>query len=187
MMRIERLDRPAVLPVSLAAARDHLRVVHDDDDPQISALIAAAGREFEDAAEIALIDQTIRVILQGWPGGERLVLPVGFVRGDPSHVQVTADGEPIDAHLITGRRPVLVLGETAPHKARVVVEYVAGFGDEPAAIPPDLQHALKDQVLAHFDFSGASPHDGKMHAARGTAGQSYAFQRALARYRGVAI
>ncbi|MBB4209159.1 hypothetical protein [Roseinatronobacter bogoriensis] len=186
-MTIQRLTRPA-LPLDLVATRDHLRIVGDHDDTSLIEMTEAAAHELEEAAEIALITQTIRVTVEGWPDSDRLRLPIGPVLGDNPTFQVMAEGELIEAELIGGTRPVLVLGETVTeylHHARFVIEYEAGFGATPEALPPDIRHAIRDQVAALYDFRGANAHEAKTPQARGTSSQSYAMQRAIGRYRGV--
>ena len=99
-----------------------------------------------------------------------------------------AEGDFIEAELIPGMRPVIILGETATeyrHHARFVIEYEAVFGATAEALPPDIRHALRDQVVALFDFTGANAHEAKMPQARGTAGRCYSLQRVIGRYRGV--
>src|SRR5262245_2558975 len=70
------LDGPAVEPVSLAEAKAHLRVAHDDDDDAITALIAGARVHVEAQTRRALITQTWRLSRDVWPANGRIpVLP----------------------------------------------------------------------------------------------------------------
>lgn len=188
MIYVQRLSLPSVPALDLAETRDFLRVVGDHEDATIFEMIEAAARELEDAAEIALRTQTIRVTVEGWPHSNRLRMPIGPVKGDDPTFQVTVDGAQIDAELIPGKRPFIALGETLTeylHHARFVIEYEAGFGATAEALPPDIRHAIRDQVAALYDFRGANPHEAKTPQAKGTAGQCYAMQRVIGRYRGV--
>lgn len=186
-LTIQRLTRPPA-GLDLSDTKVFLRVMHDLEDAQIAEMQDAAAHELEDAAEIALINQMVRVTVEGWPDSDRLRLPIGPVLGDDPVFQVMAEGELIEAELITGMRPVIVLGETVQEylrHARFVIEYQAGFGATAEALPPDIRHALRDQVAALYDFRAANAHEGKAAHARGTLSQSYAMQRAIGRYRGV--
>ena len=187
MMHIQRLTRPG-LDLSLSELKLFLRVDHDDEDLTISEMADAVARELEDAAEIALINQTIRVTLEGWPHAGSVRLPIGPVLSDDPAPQVSVNGEQIEADLILGNRPVIIL--TGPltealRHARIVIEYQAGYGATAATLPPDIQHALRDQVAVLYDFRGANPHEGRTPTARGTSGLCYAMQRVIGRYRGV--
>lgn len=187
MIYVQRLTRPG-LDLSLSELKTFLRVTHDDEDLTLDAMAHAVARELEDAAEIALIAQTIRVTLDGWPERDRLRLPIGPVLSDDPAPTVSANGEQIEADLILGNRPVIILAGAvteALRHARVVIEYQAGYGATAETLPPDIQHALRDQVAVLYDFRGAHPHEGKAPTARGTAGLCYAMQRVIGRYRGV--
>lgn len=187
MMHIQRLTRP-VVDLELTGTAEFIRVSHDEENSTILEMIQAAAHELEDAAEIALITQMIRVTVEGWPDSDRLRLPIGPVIGDNPAFQVMADGELIEAELIPGKRPLIILGETVTEylqHARFVIEYDAGFGASADALPPDIRHAIRDQVATLFDFRGANPHDGRTGNQRGPAGQCYAMMRAIGRYRGV--
>ena len=70
------IEAPAIEPISLAEAKAFLRVEHDDDDDLIAALIAAARSEIEIATRRMLIQQTWRIVLDGWPASGRVVSPV---------------------------------------------------------------------------------------------------------------
>lgn len=185
---IQRLSRP-VPDLDLAMTKDFLRVIGHHDDATITEMIAATAHQIEDAAEIALITQSIRVTVEGWPDSDRVRLPIGPVLTDDPVFQVMAEGELIEAELIPGARPVLILGETVTEylrHARIVIEYEAGFGSATEAIPPDIRHAIRDQVAQLYDFRAGHAGEGKAsHQASGGAGLSYAMQRVLGRYRGV--
>lgn len=186
-LTVQRLTRPP-LDLDLEATRNHLRIDGDYDDASLTEMTEAAAHELQEAAELALITQTVRVTLDGWPDSDSLRLPIGPVLSDDPAPQVSANGEQIEADLILGIRPVIIL--TGPmtealRHARVVIEYQAGFGATAETLPPDIRHAIRDQVATLYDYRAANPHDGKTPHARGTSGQSYAMQRVIGRYRGV--
>jgi len=59
-MHVTRTD-PSIEPVTIAEAKTHLQIEHDDDDLYIKSLIEAARVEFEGNTDRALITQTVTV------------------------------------------------------------------------------------------------------------------------------
>lgn len=135
-------------PVSLADAKDHLRVLHDDEDMLIQRLVLAAAREIEAYCEIALTRQTISLTVLA-EGGDIIPLPLGPLAPD---AEVTVDGAPLVNGITHGRWPVLMLPDwmTGP----VAVTYEAGFGDTSASVPDDLQLAVMEQAAFAYDHRG---------------------------------
>ena len=109
-------------------------------------MIGAVAREAEDYAQIALLDQTIRILLPRWPRGH-VRLPIVPIL-DRASVSVTINTEPWpDTLLDGGSRPLLIMCGNPPPGV-VVIEYRAGFGALPEAIPADIRQAMLDQVAA---------------------------------------
>lgn len=79
---------PALEPVTLAGAKAHLRVDHDDDDELIAGFVQVARARAELFLNRALITQTLRYVLapspplSGQPGNffdpQLIVLPLGW-------------------------------------------------------------------------------------------------------------
>lgn len=69
MQRTQLLVPPAVEPVSLATAKQHLRVVIDDDDLLIGALITAARQRVETLLRQSLISQQWLYMCDNFPWG----------------------------------------------------------------------------------------------------------------------
>lgn len=130
-------------PVSLTDAKDHLRVMHDDEDLLIQRYILAAAREIEAYCEIALTRQTISLAVLA---GEVTALPVGPLAPD---AEVTANGLPLVSSIMPGRWPVLILPETMT--GLIALTYEAGFGDTSASVPDDLQLAIMEQAAFTYD------------------------------------
>jgi uncharacterized phiE125 gp8 family phage protein len=176
-MIVQRLTQSVELPFDQANLAEHSRVTTDDAAELIHHGIAAAS-ELEQYAQIALLDQTIRVTLERWPRASTLALPIAPVL-DPLSVTVTADGVAYDAFaVVTGQRPAIRLTGAKPCGV-IVIEYQAGFGALAEDLPPDLLHAIMDQAAALYDARG--PGDGKSN------GMSPHMARIAARYRRVAI
>lgn len=186
-MYVTRQTRPSTLAVDLDTVRAFLRVAGTHDDAVIEHLILAATFELEEAAQIALLTQTVQVRLDCWPTPDKsLRLPIGPVLTADPVVTITANGELVSAELIAGARPTLALTHgPATGEVAYVIQYQAGFGAETASIPQDIHHAIFDQVAVAYDTRGASPLASQAPSARGTSGLSTAMQRVIGRYRGV--
>ena len=178
-MIIERLERPLNNAIDLRDLQLHSRTDGMDEVlPELQRFASAATREAEDLAQIALLLQAVRVTLDGWPRTHCLPLPIGPLM-DSDSVTVTADGQPFeDFTTTTGARPELRV--TGPRPCgRIVIEYVAGYGETSDTIPEDLRLAVMDQAACYFDARGAG--DPKMQA------QSPHFARIIGRRRGVRL
>ena len=178
-MIVQRLENPLSGIVDLEALAAHTRTDgHDDFLPELERFAAAAVREAEDLGQIALRSQAVRVILDAWPSGHSFRLPIGPLL-DGESVTITADDQPFDSFsTITGQRPALRLSAARPC-GQIVIEYVAGYGEDAESIPEDLRLAIMDQAAAYFDARGAS--DPKRQT------QSPHFARIIGRYRGVRL
>lgn len=177
-MIVERLNRAEGATVDIDYVKGHTRVDGDDDNAALQRMADAAALEAEDLAQIALLSQTVRVTLDGWPRGHSFRLPIGPLL-DWSTVEVTADGEAFEGFsVMTGQRPQVRLSGPRPC-GQIVIEYVAGYGEAPQDIPEDLVLAIMDQAAAYYDARG--PGDPKRQA------QSPHFARIIGRYRGVRI
>ncbi len=74
------LAGPAAEPLLLPEAKAFLRIVHDDDDALIAALIAAARGQIEALTRRALLSQTWRIVLDRWPKDGRITPRIGPLR-----------------------------------------------------------------------------------------------------------
>lgn len=177
-MIVERLNRTHADAVELDDLRAHARLTEDYDDAEIARMGRAAAREAEDFAQIALLNQTIRVTLECCPRASTLPLPIAPLL-DWSTVEVTADGVAIEGFsIMTGQRPAIRLTGPRP-SGGMVIEYQAGFGADAASLPDDLREAILNQALAYYDARG--PGDGK------TIALSPHFTRIVGRYRRVRL
>lgn len=155
------LTPPDGEPLTLSEAKAHLRLDHDGDDEYVSALIAAARDLVERDTRRALLAQTRRLSLEGFPCGRVIELPgaplgtvtsVEYVpRGegervtlDTSAYLVDADSTPGAVELVEGA----LWPATASRRAAVQITYTCGYAT-PEDIPPGLLRALKF-VLAHL-------------------------------------
>ena len=160
-MRIEVLDEPVAEPVSLQEAKVFLRVVSADEDALVGALVAAARRQIELATGYALVEQTRRLVLDGFPpGGSPIPLPMPPLVSVTEIEYVDANGAPQvvsvdDYRVIPDGTPGLIVPtvawpEAASHDASVRVTFTCGFGAQNAeALPEQLAVAVR-QLVSHW-------------------------------------
>jgi uncharacterized phiE125 gp8 family phage protein len=177
-MIIQRTSVLTASPVNVAEVANHARIDESPFAAEAHRLSLAAAREFEDFAQIALLEQTIRVTIEDPIRCAMLALPIAPLV-DPLSVEVTVDGVDFEGFaVITGLRPALrFIGEKPT--GLVVVTYLAGFGATSSSLPEDIRHAIADHVVALFEVRGLS--DGKGN------GMSPHMARIAARYRRVAL
>lgn len=154
MLAPVRITPPSTLPVSLAEAKAHLRVDHDDDDVVIEAYIAAAVDHLDGWTGIlgrCLVEQTWR---QDYNSACRpLSLSLGPII-DVVSVSLDMGGNPVtlnpsDYNLKTdaGGRAVIELDPAAAVFWPASVTYKAGYptttDDEPVStVPPAIKVAI---------------------------------------------
>ncbi|WP_308908964.1 head-tail connector protein [Pseudokordiimonas caeni] len=66
-MRIEIPTPPAHPPVLLAELKTHLRIDHEDEDPALASLVAAATDAIEQATCLMLVGRVVDLYLTAWP------------------------------------------------------------------------------------------------------------------------
>jgi uncharacterized phiE125 gp8 family phage protein len=158
------LNGPALEPLSLAEAKRVLRIDHGDDDAIVQSLIKAARQRIEGRTGRALITQTWRIVMDAWPWGGRVALPVMPAQA------VTAvrvfDGlggaqsfTPPVYRLLPGTEPPLLDASSlpAPGKARdgIEIDITAGYGAAAADVPDPLRQAMRLMVAHAYAAVGA--------------------------------
>lgn len=159
------LAGPAEEPVTLARAKAWLKVDGDDEDALIGTLVTAARLHLESTTGRALVNQSWRLVLDAWPAGGEVRLPVA-----PLHelTAIRAFDEQGDDHAIPmaqflvagdgrGRLilPATVSGMPAIRsRLGIEIDYVAGFGDADD-VPEDLAQALLVLVAHWFEHRDA--------------------------------
>nr|WP_321361329.1 hypothetical protein [uncultured Hyphomonas sp.] len=158
MSNLTVITPPAEAALSLAAAKDYLRIGHDGEDALVSALIPAAEARLETAGGLALVTRTLKRSWTCWPAGVRR----GGLRLLPAPASALVAVEIVDAEgaaetvttrfVLEGGRLTLkpfVPLPGIPLGGRVEVTFVAGYGAA-ADVPEDLVHALKRLVLVAY-------------------------------------
>jgi uncharacterized phiE125 gp8 family phage protein len=157
---------PAVEPVTLAEMRAYLRLDDGGEDDLVAALVKAARLLVEAACGRQLVEQTWRLVLDRWPSGRIVRLPLSpLIRVERVRV-FDATGSATDL------APALYRAEGASDPPRVVVEsaapepglaaegihldIVVGFGPAAADVPAPLAQAVRLLVARWFENRGDS-------------------------------
>jgi uncharacterized phiE125 gp8 family phage protein len=160
-MALFRTTAPAAEPVTLAEAKQHLRLDHDGEDGLIEGLIRAAREEVEAATGLALIDQNWRLTLDRVPVTGVVRIARHPVKEILSVTVFGADGEGIVVDPATYRldphsRPArLWFAERTPAKRvmnGVEIDLAAGFGEAGPDVPDLLKRAMLALVAHWFEF-----------------------------------
>jgi uncharacterized phiE125 gp8 family phage protein len=158
---------PAVEPVTLAEMRAYLRLDDNAEDDLVAALVMAARLLVEAACGRQLVEQTWRLILDRWPYGRVVRLPLSpLIRVERVRV-FDAAGAPMDL------APLLYRAEGASDPPRVAVSAAAaepglpaegihldvavGFGPAAADVPAPLAQAIRLLVARWFENRGDAP------------------------------
>lgn len=146
---------PATEPLSLADAKLHLRVVSDDDDDLITALIQGAREYVETFLRRQLVTATWAMTLDEFPdsdGDITLPLPplasvtsIAYVDGDGDDQTLDSANYTVHTNCEPGKI-TLAYGESWPSTRdqpdAVTVTFVAGYGAA-AAVPAGIVAAIK--------------------------------------------
>lgn len=157
------LAGPAEEPVSLAEAKAFLKVDDAAEDGLIATLIGAARLHVEGVTGKALLAQSWRVVLDDWPESGVVKLPVSPLR---SVTAITATDDNGGSHEIGLAQfssepdrlfvPRVVVGmPILQERGGIEIDYVAGFGSEPADVPADLRQALLGLVAHWYEHRDA--------------------------------
>lgn len=152
---VESITEPETLPVTLAEAKEHLRVTHDEEDFLIDRLIRAATEDAELYQGRSYITRTLRLYLDRFPAAGVIYLPMppavsveAVTYRDHSggeHV-IDADRYVVDVARSPGRIAPAP-GHSWPHVSllpvgAVSVTYRAGYGDEAGVVPAAIRQAI---------------------------------------------
>lgn len=158
------LTPPAIEPVSLSQAKDFLRILTDDEDELLGTLITAARLMIEAASGRLLIEQSWRLVLDGWPQGGEIRLPFSPVRSLVAARVYPASGPaemaaPSSLTLVEGSDPPLIrIAGPVPASGRayaaIEIDLVAGFGATSDAVPAPLRQAVLRLACRWFEHRG---------------------------------
>jgi uncharacterized phiE125 gp8 family phage protein len=158
---------PAVEPVSVVAAREHLRVDTDAEDALIGQLVRAARAAVEAAAGRALIEQSWRLRVDRWPAGRLVRLPVSPLLAVDRVAVMTAGGVEADlppsAYAAEGAAdpPTVLAAPQAPDpavpRAGIVIDWRAGYASAPEGVSEPLRLAVLRLIARWFENRGDLP------------------------------
>lgn len=118
-------------PVSLAEAKEYMRVDFPDDDSLIETLITAARKRIEAICGISLVEKSLKVLIECI---NRQELPYGPIKS------VTTTGL-----TLIGNEFKRLVGE-----GEHTIEYTSGYDP----VPADLILAIKAEVLYRYEHRG---------------------------------
>lgn len=147
---IKRTVSPTTEPVTLPEAKGHLNITVADDDTLISGLISAAREVCETFTRRALVSQTWRMDLDGFPMDEIQLAPLEL-QSVTSVAYIDADG--VAQTVDPGKYAVDTSGgviypaygeqwpSTRAQRNAVTITYVAGYGAA-SAVPQVIKQAM---------------------------------------------
>jgi uncharacterized phiE125 gp8 family phage protein len=146
------IDGPAVEPVALTEMKAYLRVDDDQEDELVAGLIKAARLMVEAASRRILVEQRWRVVLDRWPRGGAVLLPLSPMMDvesikvfDQDGVATDVSPGAIEANVMSEPPRIVVSPAPEPGRPRggIAIELRAGFGGTPEAVPATLRLAVK--------------------------------------------
>ena len=175
-MWLNQTTPPAETPISLSEAKQHLRVLHDDDDEYIGLLIDAATKHIEGREGIlgrALVSQSWEHRIDRFPECDRFELPFPPLQSVSSITYVDTDGNiqtlsgdvySVETATLTGM-VCLKFEQSWPGVRQepfaVRIAFVAGYGAA-AAVPETLKSGMK-LLIGHWYVN----RDGDVDMVRG--------------------
>jgi uncharacterized phiE125 gp8 family phage protein len=154
------LAGPAVEPITLAEAKQFIRVEHDDDDDIIAALIAGSRIHVETQTRRALITQSWRLTRDVWPElGCVPVLPVPLrtldaarvYKFDGSTLAIEVAAFAVDKTAAPARLAFTRGALPAPERTvgGIEIDVTCGYGDALENVPEPLRQAIR-LLVAHW-------------------------------------
>jgi uncharacterized phiE125 gp8 family phage protein len=154
------LAGPALEPITLAEAKQFVRVEHDDDDDVITALIAGARIHVETQTRRALITQSWRLTRDVWPAaGCVALLPapvrtldaVRVYKSDGTTLALDLAGFTLDKSDAPARLLLTNSVPPAPERpaAGIEIDITSGYGDAGEHVPEPLRQAIR-LLVAHW-------------------------------------
>lgn len=151
---------PAAEPITVAEAKAHLRVDGTAEDVLIASLILTSRLHIEAALGLALVTQTWKLLLDRWPKGATVPLPLRPVASIASVRVLAADGTPATLaasdYLLEGQgipprlvRTGILWPEPGQAAAGIEITFTAGFGPAANDVPAPIRQALL-LLVAHW-------------------------------------
>jgi uncharacterized phiE125 gp8 family phage protein len=157
------VDGPAVEPITLSEMKAYLRLDDDDQDELVSGLIRAARLMVESVSRRVLIEQGWRIVMDCWPPGGKVALPIspllavdGIKVLDAAGVGTDMASGSFEADAASAPPCIAVSHAPEPGKARngIEIKLRAGYGASSDAVPATLRLAIKILVAHWFENRG---------------------------------
>jgi uncharacterized phiE125 gp8 family phage protein len=140
-MSLRLITPPQNEVVTLAQAKNHLRVDIEDDDDLISSLIVVARQRAEEYTRRAFITQT-------WEWTLLFPYPTITLRSEVQQIdQITIDGEELSS-----TTQYKLIGDDLliePTGKSVTIRYTSGYGDNADDVPEQIKQAIL-QIVGHL-------------------------------------
>jgi uncharacterized phiE125 gp8 family phage protein len=152
---------PAGEPISLAEAKAHLRITHNEEDALLGALIQSARRVAEARTGLLFLTQRWTVFRDDWPDDGVIEIPLAPVNAVEELAVFGEEGEKAviePSHYVAdlaSRPPRLMLRGSRqwqrPGRALngIGLSLAAGFGATPDSVPEPLRQAVL-RLVAHW-------------------------------------
>lgn len=158
------LTPPAQEPVSLSEARQFLRLDQTEEDGLLASLITAARLMVEAASGRCLIDQAWRLVLDRWPDGGEIRLPLSPA-GSVTAARVydlRGEAQPVAAGALqldqVADPPLIRIVDEVPEIGRahgaIEIDLVTGYGATAEAVPALLRQAVLRLAARWFEQRG---------------------------------
>jgi uncharacterized phiE125 gp8 family phage protein len=157
------LAGPAAEPIALAQAKAFLKVDDDAEDALIETLIASARMHVEGVTGKALMEQSWRLVLDGFPASGIVRLPVSPLLAVTAVTVTSEDAESEELNLdgFTGEGDQLVVPKSvlarafSPQRCGIEIDYKAGFGADSDDVPADIKQAMLGLIAHWYEFRDA--------------------------------
>lgn len=158
-MALTMTSGPAIESVSLDDAKAHLRIDGSSEDALIASLILTSRLHIEAALGLALVQQSWRLILDGWPRGGVVRVPLSPLTSVAEVRVKNADGlfevvPSADYVVVVAGRPQRLLAKSiwptpGVAAAGVEIDFTAGYGSAAEDVPAPIRQALL-LLMAHW-------------------------------------
>jgi uncharacterized phiE125 gp8 family phage protein len=158
------IDGPAVEPVSLSEMRAYLRRTDTAEDDLLAGLVKAARLMVEAASGRILVEQSWQLMLDRWPTGRAIALPLAPLIGIDRVRVFDAQAQPTDLPVSmveadpASDPPRILVDESAPEPGRpargILIDLRVGFGARAEDVPASLRLAVKIMVAHWFENRG---------------------------------
>jgi len=164
-MNLKIITQPTSEPVTLAEAKDQLRITHDNEDSYITRLITVARQAAETHTGRALASATFELTLDEFPESQEIILPYPPLESvtsikyrDTDGIEATLD---IADYIVYDDMPAKIVPayneefpgiELYPIGA-VKIRYVAGYtGEGELVVPEEIKQGILLLIADYYEY-----------------------------------